>query len=124
MTSTVVEHASIEAKMVNAENLVVNLVRSDRMEAPGLGWYPRAFYRAHYLPDSLLDQWVAQGDVRMKKVNPEAIQSTAFFRLSDVIDKLESLADVHPKRKAIGNADNADNAARDQNLISAEGAKS
>lgn len=119
MTSTVVEHASIEAKTVNAENLVVNLVQSDRIAAPGLGWYPRAYYRAQYLPDSLLDMWVASGDVRMKKVNRDVKQSMAFFKLSDVIDKLEALDDVSANRG--GNQD--DSARRGQNLISAEGGK-
>ena len=73
MTSTVVEHATIEAKMVSAENLTVNMVREDRVAGPELDWYPKAFFRAMYIPDSLLDAWVASGDVR---------------------EKLESMADV------------------------------
>ena len=73
MTSTVVEHATIEAKMVSAENLTVNMVREDRVAGPELDWYPKAFFRAMYIPDSLLDEWVASGDVR---------------------EKLESMADV------------------------------
>lgn len=59
MTSTVVEHATIEAKMVSAENLTVNMVREDRVAGPELDWYPKAFFRAMYIPDSLLDEWVA-----------------------------------------------------------------
>lgn len=87
MTSTVVEHATIEAKMVSAENLTVNMVREDRVAGPELDWYPKAFFRAMYIPDSLLDEWVSSGDVRAK-------QSTRFLRLSDVREKLESMADV------------------------------
>lgn len=80
-----------------------------------LGWYPRAYYRSQYLPDSLLDKWVASGDVRMKKADPNVQQSTAFFRLSDVVEMLESLADVAPKEQTDG--------ARAQDLISAVGAR-
>ena len=93
MTSTVVEHATFEAKMVSAENLTVNMVREDRVAGPELDWYPKAFFRAMYIPDSLLDEWVASGDVRAKKAS-DAKQSTRFLRLSDVREKLESMADV------------------------------
>ena len=58
-----------------------------------LDWYPKAFFRAMYIPDSLLDDWVASGDVRAKKAS-DAKQSTRFLRLSDVREKLESMADV------------------------------
>ena len=92
MTSTVVEHATIEAKMVSAENLTVNMVREDRVAGPELDWYPKAFFRAMYIPDSLLEE-VASGDVRAKKAS-DAKQSTRFLRLSDVREKLESMADV------------------------------
>lgn len=105
----------------SAQPVVVHVVGTAPAEgAPLLGWYPRAFYRAQYLPDSLLDKWVASGDVRMKKADPNVRQSTAFFRLSDVIEMLNSLADVSANRG--GNQD--DSARRGQNLISAEGGKS
>ena len=93
MTSTVVERATIEANVVNAEHLTVNVVRQDRIPVPELDWYPRAFFRSQFIPDSLLDEWVASGDVRTKKAGT-ARQSTRFFRLSDVREKLESLNDV------------------------------
>lgn len=93
MTSTVVEKATIQAKVVNAEQLTVNMVQTERIPVPEMDWYPRAFFRAQFIPDSLLDEWVATGDVRAKKANSSK-QSTRFFRLSDVREKLESLVDV------------------------------
>ena len=93
MTSTVVENATIEAKVVNAENLTVTVMNTDRIPSPELDWYPRAFFRAQFIPDSLLDEWVASGDVRAKKAN-SSNQSARFFRLSDVREKLESRVDV------------------------------
>lgn len=96
------------------DRVVVHVIgRPSSDGVPMLGWYPRAYYRAQFLPDSLLDKWVASGDVRMKKADPNVQQSTAFFRLSDVVEMLESLADVAPKEQT-------DSARRAQNLISAE----
>ncbi len=94
MTSTVVERASInEAGTVNAEHLHVAMNVGKVFQVPELDWYPRAYFRAQYIPDSLLDEWVASGDVRAKKAT-ESKQSTRFYRLADVREKLANLVDV------------------------------
>lgn len=76
---------------------------TDRIPSPELDWYPRAFFRAQFIPDSLLDEWVASGDVRAKKANSSK-QSTRFFRLSDVREKLESMIDVKVADSVDGDA--------------------
>lgn len=85
----------------STDQVVVHVVgRPSSDGAPMLGWYPRAYFRAQYLPDSLLDKWVASGDVRMKKADPNVKQSTAFFRLSDVVEMLQGMPDVEPAGRA------------------------
>lgn len=91
---TTVEHADISNPgVVNVENMTtVNISHPQHAACPSLGWYPRKFYRDQYLPDHILNEWIAEGCVRVFKPHPGTKQSTLFISFQDVVDQLDKLS--------------------------------
>lgn len=84
----------------------VQFVKVERAEVePQWPWRRREFFTSRGVPENLLYQWVAAGDVRAKKTDLETRHAATFFRVSDVLEMLESLPDVKTKaQKEMANA--------------------
>lgn len=104
MTNTVIERVdNIHAECVRAEQVVVTVVKAEQVVVEeSLPWCRKEWFLERGIPENLLYAWAAKGDVRMKKVDPDAPRSAAFFRKDDVIEALEKLPNAKTKKDGEG----------------------
>lgn len=79
---------------IEIEAPIVQVVKVPRVEAEFWPWRRKAYFINRGVPENLLDDWIEQGEIRAKKVDPSARHSALFLSVEDVLAQLEKLPDV------------------------------